>query len=92
MHTVKKKSTTAKLRLVFDAFAKSSTGISLNDFLLVWPTVHTTLIDVLLLFRFHQVALIADVRCIEVSNSLPKTGPTQINLEREFFRILHPTS
>ena len=62
MHAVRKEeSTTTKLRVVFDASAKSSTGISLNDMLLVGPTVHPPLLDVLLRFRTHRVALTADV-------------------------------
>ena len=44
-----------------DASAKTLTGISLNETLLVGPTVHSTLIDVLLRFRLHRVALTADV-------------------------------
>jgi hypothetical protein len=51
IHAVyKQSSTTTKVRAVFDASAKSSTGTSLNDILLVGPTVHTPLIDVLLRF------------------------------------------
>ena len=62
MHTVwKDSSTTTKLRVVFDASAKSSTGVSLNDTLTVGPTIHPSLIDVLLRFRFHRIALTADV-------------------------------
>ena len=62
MHAVRKEhSTTTKLRAVFDASAKSSTGVSLNDTLLVGPTVHPSLIDVLLRFRLHRVALTTDV-------------------------------
>ena len=62
MHAVRKdSSSTTKLKVVFDASAKSSTGISLNDTLLVGHTVHSSLIDVLLRFRSHRVALIADV-------------------------------
>ena len=57
----KEQSTTTKFRVVFDASAKSSTGVSLNDTLLVGPTVHPTLVDVLLRFRIHRVALTADV-------------------------------
>ena len=61
MHAVhKEKSTTTKLRVVFDASAKSSTGVSLNDSLLVGPTVHPPLIDVLR-FRTHRLALMTDV-------------------------------
>ena len=57
----KEESTTTKLRVVFDASAKSSTGTSLNDCLLVGPTVYPPLIDVLLQFRKHRVALTTDV-------------------------------
>ena len=62
MHAVRKESsTTTKIRAVFDASAKSSTGTSLNDTLLVGPTIHPPLVDVLLRFRLHRVALTADV-------------------------------
>jgi hypothetical protein len=46
---------------VFDASAKLSTGVSLNDTLLVGPTIHPPLIDVLLLFRSYLGTLTADV-------------------------------
>lgn len=62
MHAVyKASSTTTKVRAVFDASAKTSTGVSLNDTLLVGPTVHPKLLDVLLRFRMYPVALTADV-------------------------------
>ncbi len=62
MHLVRKESsTTTKLRAVFHAFTKTSTGISLNDTLLVGPTVHPPLVDVLISFRSYRIALIADV-------------------------------
>ena len=62
MHAVRKEhSTTPKVRVVFDASAKAATGTSLNDTLLVGPTIHPPLIDILLKFRFHSVALTADV-------------------------------
>ena len=46
--------------MVFDASAKSSNGVSLNDTLLVGPTIHPPLIDMLLRFRLHRIALTAD--------------------------------
>ena len=58
---VKESSTTTKLRAVFDASAKSSSSVSLNEQLLVGPTVHSTLIDVLIHFRSHHIALTTDV-------------------------------
>ena len=62
MHAVRKESSsTTKVRVVFDAFASSSTGVSLNDTLLVGPTVHSSLTDVLLRFHLHHVALTTDV-------------------------------
>ena len=68
MHAVHKQSSTiTKLRVVFDASASSSTGTSLNDILLVGPTVHSSLINVLLWFRLHRVALTtASARCTEL--------------------------
>ncbi len=58
---VKRFSATSKVRAVFDASAKSSTGASLNDQLMVGPTVHSPLVDVLLRFRLNRIALTADV-------------------------------
>ena len=47
--------------------------MSLNDTLLVGPTVHSPLIDVLLRFRFHHIALTTDVsrmyRAVELTSS-----------------------
>ena len=62
MHAIYKAfSSTTKVRSLFDASAKSSNDVSLNDTLLVGPTVHPKLIEVLLRFRMHPVALTADV-------------------------------
>lgn len=57
----KASSTTTKVRAVFDAFTKSSIGVSLNDMFLVGPTVHPPLIDVLLNCHLHTIALTANV-------------------------------
>ena len=60
-HNVMKDSSTHKLRVVFDGSAKSSSGWSLNASLLTGPTLQDNLTDILLRFRFHSIALCADV-------------------------------
>ncbi len=46
VHSVTKDSnTTTKIRVVFDASMKTSSGISLNDTLCTGPTVHSSLLD-----------------------------------------------
>ncbi len=58
MHGVhKESSSTTKLRVVFDASAKSSSGVSLNDILMVGPTIYPCITDVLLRFRTYKVAI-----------------------------------
>ena len=74
IHTVRKEtSTTTKLRAVFDASMKTMSGVSLNDLLMVGPTIHPPLIDVLLRFRMHRIAIVADIskmyRAIELPTS-----------------------
>lgn len=100
MHAVcKEKNTTTRLRVVLDASAKSSTGISLNDILLVGPTVHPPLLD---LFRTHRVALTTDVskmyRAVElvsadrdlhryVWRNSPKDSPLDYRMTRVTFGV-----
>ena len=60
-HHMTKESTTTKLRVVFDASAKSSSGLSLNDILLVGPAIQDNLFSILLRFRMHRIALSADI-------------------------------
>ena len=62
MHAVRKEfSTTTMFRAVFDASMKTASGVSLNDTLVVGPTVHPSLIDVLIRFRLHRIALNDDI-------------------------------
>ncbi len=79
MHAVRKEeSTTTILSKLRDASAKSSNGILLNDSLLVGPTIHPPLIDVLLRFRTHRIALTTDVyRAVEL-----------ITADRDFHRFV----
>ena len=62
MHcVVKPETTTTKLRIVFDASAKSQSAASLNDTIKVGPTIYPHITDVLLKFRSYPVAVTGDV-------------------------------
>ena len=63
MHgVVKESSSTTKLHVVFDASARTSSIVSLNDILSVGPTLHRTLDkNILLKFRTYCVALTVDI-------------------------------
>ncbi|XP_070068167.1 uncharacterized protein [Drosophila takahashii] len=54
-------SLTTKLRVVFDASAKSSSGVALNEILMVGPTIQQDLITTLLSFRLNRYALSGDI-------------------------------
>ncbi|XP_055614826.1 uncharacterized protein LOC129761144 [Toxorhynchites rutilus septentrionalis] len=58
---VKESSSTTKIRVVFDGSAKTTSGHSLNDSLLVGPVVQDELLTLILRFRKFPVALVADV-------------------------------
>ena len=58
---VKATSATTKTRVVFDASAKSSNNISLNDELMVGPTIQDKLFEHLLRFRTHSHVMTADI-------------------------------
>lgn len=80
---INESSSTTKLRVVFDASAKSSTGISLNDVLLIGPTVQDELFEILLRFRQFEVVLTADIeKMYRQVNVVPK----QRDLQRILWR------
>lgn len=58
---VKETSTTTKLRIVYNASNKTSTGISLNECQMVGAVVQSSGFDILLRFRTHQVVIAADI-------------------------------
>ena len=60
-HAVFKESTTTRLRVVFDASRKTSTGVSLNNLLLVGPTIQKDIWSLLLNFRTYKIAYTADI-------------------------------
>ena len=62
MHgVIKETSTTTKLRVVFDASARSQSGMSLSDTLLPGPSLYPKLTIVLNCFRHHSIGFSADV-------------------------------
>ncbi|GFT24246.1 integrase catalytic domain-containing protein [Trichonephila clavipes] len=60
-HGVRDTSCTTMLRVVFDASSKTSSGVSLNDLLMVGPRVQPELFPILIQFRIFSVAICADV-------------------------------
>lgn len=58
---VKESSTTTKVRTVFDASAKTSSGASLNDCLCVGPVIQPELFDLIIGWRKFQYALSSDI-------------------------------
>ena len=58
---MKESSTTTKLRVVFDASAKSTNGRSLNDQLLVGPIIQDDLFSIILRFRTKKYVITADI-------------------------------
>lgn len=53
---------TTQLRVVFNASARSSTGLSLNDILYTGPVVQANLFEILLRFRLNKYAFICDMQ------------------------------
>ena len=58
---LKEDSATTKLRVLFDASARTTFGFSFNDCLLVGPKLQDDLFSILVQIRFFKVALSADV-------------------------------
>ncbi|CAK9826235.1 hypothetical protein ANTRET_LOCUS4116, partial [Anthophora retusa] len=58
---IKESSETTKIRVVFDASAKTSTGVTLNDTLLNGPILQDSLYNLLLRFRSYQYVITADI-------------------------------
>jgi len=59
---LKESSTSTKLRVVFDASAKTDTNISLNDVLLKGPCIQEELVSIMARFRTHRYAISADIK------------------------------
>ncbi|XP_054281217.1 uncharacterized protein LOC128998886 [Macrosteles quadrilineatus] len=59
---LKESSSFTKLRTVFDASSKTSTGVSLNDVLLTGPKLQTNICDIMLHFRSYNIVFSCDIR------------------------------
>lgn len=59
---IKLSSSTTKLRVVFNASAPSSSGLSLNDALMAGPVVQPDLFDIILKFRTYKFVITADIK------------------------------
>lgn len=60
-HAVFKESSTTKIRVVFDASRKSSNQKSLNDNLMVGPTIQPDMVTIMMRWRKHRIAFTADI-------------------------------
>lgn len=58
---VKESSSTTRLRVVFDASCKTTSGRSLNDLQLIGPRLQEDMATIVMRFRKHAVALTADI-------------------------------
>ncbi|XP_070162778.1 uncharacterized protein [Polyergus mexicanus] len=80
---IKEDSITTKVRVVFDASCKTSAGKSLNDMLMVGPTLQDDLFDIILRLRQHKYAMSADVSKMYRQINVAKN---HLNLQRILWR------
>ncbi|XP_024888613.1 uncharacterized protein LOC112465335 [Temnothorax curvispinosus] len=73
----------AKLRVVFDASCKSSSGLSLNDVLIVGPVVQQDLASILMRFRTFAYVFTADI--VKMYRQI-LVAPSQTHLQRILWR------
>ena len=59
---VEESSNSTKLRTVFNASSKTDSGLALNNIFHVGPTLQSILIEIVMRFRFHNIALTRDLR------------------------------
>lgn len=80
---IKPSSSTTKVRIVFDASAKSSSGLSLNDVMRTGPTVQQPCFNITLRFRKYRYVFTCDVT--KMYRQI-KIDPSQTHLQRILWR------
>nr|XP_033339068.1 uncharacterized protein LOC117227701 [Megalopta genalis] len=94
---VKETSMTTKLRVVFDGSTKTDTGVSLNEALMVGPTIQEDLFSHILRFRLHNYVLTGDIEkiletylshCVSFENDRA-TVEEIISIRDEVIDLLH---
>ena len=80
---VKDSSSTTKVRVVYDASAKTSSGVSLNDVLCTGPKLQVDLVPLLMRFMSCRYAMSADIE-----KFYPQThvDPKHVNMQRLVWR------
>lgn len=58
---LKESSTTTKFRVVFNASAKTSNGVTLNETMMIGPSTQDSLANLIMRFRKHKIAVTADI-------------------------------
>ena len=74
---------TTKLRVVFNASFQTTSGVSLNDILMVGPVVQDDLVSIILRFRMHQFVFSVD--CKKMYRQI-QVHPSDRDLQRIIWR------
>ena len=69
----------SKCRIVFDSNSKTFDGVSLNACMLKGPKLQPDLVQVLIRFRCHRIALMADIKKMFLQILLKKKDQSRID-------------
>lgn len=83
---IRESSSTTKVRVVFNASAKTSSGLSLNEILLSGPTIQPDIFTMLCRFRMFKIALTADITKMYRQINI---DPSHRNLQLIYWRKSH---
>nr|CAH7729894.1 unnamed protein product [Callosobruchus chinensis] len=80
---LKESSCTTKLRVVFNASAPTTTGLSLNDLQMTGPIIQQDLLSIILRFRMRSIVLSSDIKMMYRQVLI---NPNQRNLQKIVWR------